>query len=259
MYRGISTPKSSNNISLRDKKILVVGASSDMAAELNRSLCEAGPVIGLHYNANPAALVKFTENGAIRKFRKDLKNAKACRELVDGFAKWAKGIDCLVQVSGGINRPIHWSGLTSKDWVRDLNINLIMPFFLSQRAVTYMKDKGGRIVLMSTASACHGGGATSLAYGVAKAGIECMVKGLARDCAKYNILVNAIAPGFILTKFHTDKMRRTKEQLDERVKMIPLKRAGTGREFADLVMFLLSDSSSYITGQTIALSGGDWL
>ena len=86
-----------------------------------------------------------------------------------------------------------------------------------------------------------------------------MVKGLARDCAKYNILVNAIAPGFILTKFHTEKMRRTKEQLENRVNMIPLKRPGSPAEVAKVIIFLLSDSSSYITGQTLTISGGDWL
>ena len=100
---------------------------------------------------------------------------------------------------------------------------------------------------------------TSLAYGAAKAGIECVVKGLARDCAKYNILVNAIAPGFFMTKFHTEKMKRTKEQLEERAKLIPLKRVGTPEEFSGTVLFLLSDSASYITGQIIAVSGGDWL
>ena len=113
--------------------------------------------------------------------------------------------------------------------------------------------------MMSTVSASHGGGATSLAYGVAKAGVECVVKGLARDCAKYNILVNAIAPGFFLTKFHTEKMKRDQEQLQERAKMIPLKRAGTTEELAGTVMYLLSEGASYITCQVIAVSGGDWL
>lgn len=122
-----------------------------------------------------------------------------------------------------------------------------------------MKNNGGRILLTSTASASHGGGSVSLAYGVAKAGIECMIKGMARDCAKHNILVNAIAPGFFLTKFHTEKIKRTQEQLQERINLIPLKRAGTTVEFAGTVMYLLSESASYITGQVIAISGGDWL
>ena len=82
---------------------------------------------------------------------------------------------------------------------------------------------------------------------------------MAKDCAKYNILVNAIAPGFIFTKFHTERMGKTKKQLEERVALVPLKRAGTIEEITGTVMFLLSKSASYITGQIIAVCGGDWL
>ena len=244
---------------LKDKKVLAIGASSDLAADLNNKLIEAGAIIGLHYNKNDRVLASYRDTKTIRKFQKDLNSSTACHEIVDEFVKWAGGIDCLIQLSGDIKNPVHWSELTKEEWGYDLDCNLAMPFFLTQRAASYMKKHGGRVILMSTASASHGGGATSLAYGIAKAGIECMVKGLARDCAKYNILVNAVAPGFINTKFHTEKMHRTKEQLEERVRLIPLKRAGTTKEFAETVMFLLSEGASYITGQTIAISGGDWL
>lgn len=172
---------------------------------------------------------------------------------------WSGGIDCLVQLSGNIKRSAHWEYLTEKDWVCDLSMNLIMPFFLAQRVIKYMKDTGGRIIFTSTASASHGGGTTSLAYGIAKAGVECMVKRLARDSAKYNILVNAIAPGFILTKFHTEKMKRSQKKLQERIKLIPLNREGTPEEVANTIMFLLSENASYITGQIIEVSGGEWL
>lgn len=244
---------------LKGKRILVIGASSDLAADLDRMLVESGAIIGLHYNKNHEALLSYKDSRVTRKLKKNLNNSKACYDIIDEFVKWARGIDCLVQLSGDIKKPVHWSGLMKKDWDYDMDNNLVIPFFLTQRAVYHMKKQGGRIILMSTASASHGGGATSLAYGIAKAGIECMVKGLARDCAKYNILINAVAPGFINTKFHTEKMHKTKEQLEERIRLIPLKRAGTTKEFAETVMFLLSEGASYITGQTIAISGGDWL
>jgi len=244
---------------IQGKRILIVGASSDLATDLNQTLCARGAKLGLHYNNNKKALSKYRESGLLRKFKKNLNSAISCRKLVDDFVGWAGGIDAIVQLSGNINRPIHWEKLTEKDWKFDLEMNLIMPFFLARWAADHMKSKGGRIVLISTASAAHGGGSTSLAYGAAKNGIECLAKALARDCAKYNILVNVVAPGFIQTKFHTKKMKKTKRQLEQRAKLVPLKRSGTKREFAGAVNFLLSDDSAFITGETITVSGGDWL
>ncbi len=244
---------------LGNKKILLVGASSDLAGSLNETLYKTDNIVGFHYNTNEKPLLKYDEGEKVKRFQKDINSSLACFQLVDDFVAWAGGIDCLIQMSGDIKKPADWEELTEKEWSYDLSVNLIMPFFLAQRAVSYMKESGGRILMMSTVSASHGGGATSLAYGVAKAGVECVVKGLARDCAKYNILVNAIAPGFFLTKFHTKKMKKGQEQLQERAKMIPLKRAGTTEELAGTVMYLLSEGASYITGQVIAVSGGDWL
>ena len=244
---------------LERKKILIVGASSDLAVSLNETLYNSGNTVGFHYNTNDKPLSKYDEGEKVKKFQKDINSSLVCFQLVDDFVKWAGGIDCLIQLSGGIKKPANWEELTEKEWSYDLSVNMTMPFFLAQRAILHMKNSGGRIVMTSTVSAAHGGGSTSLAYGVAKAGVECVIKGLARDCAKYNILVNAIAPGFFLTKFHTEKLERTQAQLRERVKLIPLKRAGTTDELAGTVMYLLSESASYITGQVLAISGGDWL
>lgn len=241
------------------KKILIVGASADLATSLNEILYKSSAALGFHYNKNKKALSKFKESKRIGKFKKNLNCSKACCELVDEFVSWSGGIDGLVQLSGDIAKPIHWESLTEEQWHYDLAMNLVMPFFLVQRAVHHMKKNGGRIVLMSTASVVHGGGANSLAYGVAKSGIECLVKGLARDCAKYNILVNAVAPGFIPTKFHTDKMKRDRKQLEGRIQLIPLQRPGTTTEVAGAIIFFLSKRASYITGQVLTVSGGDWL
>ena len=246
-------------MNLDNKKILLIGASSDLAFPLNKMLYATGATLGFHYNRNKTPLLQYAENERVKKIQKNLNSLKSCHKLIDDFVTWAGGIDCLIQLSGDIKRSVYWENLAEEEWSYDLSANLIMPFFLTQRSILHMKKRGGRIILMSTASASHGGGASSLAYGVAKAGVECFTKRLAKDCAKYNILVNAVAPGFILTKFHTEKMKRTKKQLHERVKLIPLKRAGTTEEIAGTIMFLLSESASFITGQVIHVSGGDWL
>ena len=136
---------------------------------------------------------------------------------------------------------------------------LVAAVFVCYLAIKHMKKGGGKIILISTASAKYGGGKTSLAYGVAKAGIECLTKGLAREGAPYDILVNCICPGFINTQFHTKRMKRTPEELERRAKLVPLKRAGEPIDIAGMILYLLSESGSYITGETISISGGDWL
>ena len=245
---------------LQVKKILIAGASSDLAADLIRRLSDDPALcLGLHYDTNGAALAGYRESAHLKRLQKHLATDRDCYGLVDAFVDFAHGIDCLIQLTGNVRRPVAWEELMHEEWEHDLAATLITPFFLAQRAISHMRRTGGRIILMSTASASHGGGSSSLAYGVAKAGIECLVKGLARDCAPDNILVNAVAPGFIETKFHTRKMKKTADELRQRVQLVPMKRAGTTAEFAGAILFLLSEGAAYITGQTLTIAGGDWL
>lgn len=248
-----------NSNFLNNKRILIVGASGDIGVTLLNMLIDQNAILGAHYYKNKKALLRYSKTKNFKIFQKNLSSEKSCFDLIEDFVSWAGGIDFLVQLSGDIHRPIIWEKLSYKDWKYDLDINLVMPFFLAQKAIQYMKANGGRIIFTSTASAAHGGGNMSMAYGTAKAGIECITKGLARECAKYNILVNAIAPGFIHTKFHSLRMKRTEKDIQERLLLTPLKRGGTTTEVAGTVMFLLSEFSSYMTGQIITLSGGDWL
>lgn len=245
-------------------RILVAGASSGIGRSLVRLLASGGTVIGAHYHRNRQALEEaLTDTRADRSrvtlFEADLSSQAACHKLVDDFVAGAGGIDALVQLTGNVADPRSWENLAEQAWLDDINVNLSGPFFLAQRAMAHMKQRGGRIVLTSTASARHGGGASSLAYGVAKAGVECLAKGLAREGAPFNILVNAIAPGLIDTQFHTKRMGRDTQALRERANKVPLKRAGKPEDVAAMIAYLLSPAGNYITGECICVSGGDWL
>jgi NAD(P)-dependent dehydrogenase (short-subunit alcohol dehydrogenase family) len=246
------------------KRILIAGASSDIGCSFLKLLPMSTSNIGAHYFQNKQALLdaqketKF-EMDQFQFLQTDLRHQKDCHSLVDQYVEWAGGIDAFVQLNGDIHTPCDWQELQEEDWWGDMNINLSAPFFLCQRVMKCMKKQGGRIILMSTASARHGGGPNSFGYGIAKAGIECLAKGLARIGAADNILVNAIAPGFIQTKFHTQRMKRSQTSLKKRAELVLLKRAGQPSDVASMIFYLLSTGGNYITGECFTISGGDWL
>ena len=251
-------------LQLRGQRVLVAGASGDIGRALLQQLAPHGVQLGAHYHENRSRLEALAGELAwpaerLQLLGGQLDGQASCHALVDAFVEWAGGIDALVQLTGTIANPCSWEQLTEAEWLQDLNVNLSGPFFLAQRAMPHMRENGGRVVLMSTASAGHGGGRNSLAYGVAKAGIECLTKGLARDGAAHNILVNAIAPGFIDTQFHTRRARRDAEAMRKRAELIPLRRAGSPDDVARLIVYLLSAGGDYITGERVSVSGGEWL
>ena len=247
-------------------RILILGGSSAIGASLvDRLRQNTTHLLGLHFFQNPSEIGEkhacfHDGQSKIKLFHGDLVTQRACHEVVDSFVGWAGGIDGLVQLVGGVSSLSHIEEVRQQDWDADIALNLSGPFFAAQRAMFYMgKNGGGRIVLTSTASARHGGGTDTLAYGVAKAGIECVTRGLARTGARKGVLVNAIAPGFIKTGFHERVLGRGTKELVRREEMIPLGRSGLPHEVAGTIDFLLSDASSFITGEIITVSGGDWL
>ena len=151
--------------------------------------------------------------------------------------------------------------MSGADWEREIDINLNHPLFLARAAMRLMKasGKGGHILLTGTESALHGGSPTSFPYAVAKRGTEAMVQGLAREGAPDGILVNGLRFGFIESGFHQRWHGRTDQQMKERAELVPLKRGGHPDEAAALMIYLLSGWASFITGQMIPLTGGDWL
>lgn len=241
-----------------DSRILVVGASGGLGTALTAMLCEGSDcVIGAHGNSAPVE----ASNARIHALSGKLDSEAACGRLVDSFADVADGIDALVMLAGGLTHAEHWNDLDEAAWRHDIDLNLNIPFFMARAAMRVMKaqGRGGRIILTGTESALHGGSAQSFPYAIAKRGTECMVEGLARDGAPHDILVNGVRLGYIASGFHQRWAGRDAHHMRKRADLVPLKRGGHPDEAAALMIYLLSGWASFITGQMIPLTGGDWL
>jgi 3-oxoacyl-[acyl-carrier protein] reductase len=139
------------------------------------------------------------------------------------------------------------------DWSDVIDTNLTGVFNTTRACIiTFLKQKSGNIVNISSVSGIRPQpGQTN--YAAAKAGVIGFTKSLAKEVAPYNIRVNSVAPGFIDTEMTKELSQQLREKF---VNMIPLRRFGTVEEVAKVVLFLLSDDSQYITGQTLQLDGG---
>jgi NAD(P)-dependent dehydrogenase (short-subunit alcohol dehydrogenase family) len=169
-------------------------------------------------------------------------------------------IDVLVN-NAGTNFFMPAIDMTEKGWDSVMNLNIKGLFFLSQAVARVMKDNGGgRIVNIASASGLKAQPATGH-YSIAKAGVIMATKVMAMEWADFNIRANCIAPGAIQTRLYDAIFTPFGEAEGEKAKAafsatIPLKRAGEPAEIADAALFLASQASSYMTGQTFAVDGG---
>lgn len=162
-------------------------------------------------------------------------------------------IDILIN-NAGISPKLPFYEITEEQFSQVLNINLKSNFMCSKEAFQYMKDNGwGRIVSLSSLAGLYGGINSAAHYSASKAGIIGLTKTLAKQVGKYNITVNCVAPGRIDTAM---TRMLSKEQLEEVLKRIPIRRLGTVEEVANVIVFLASEGGSYITGSCVEILGG---
>lgn len=176
----------------------------------------------------------------------DVKNM--VEKTIEKFGK----IDVLVN-NAGITKDMLIMRMKKEDFEDVININLIGTFNVTKNVIPYMmKQRSGKIINLSSVVGISGN-AGQTNYSASKAGIIGFTKSLAKELGSRNILVNAVAPGFI----ETDMTNILKDEVKEEIsKNIPLKRIGTVNDVANVIKFLASDDSSYITGQVINIDGG---
>lgn len=240
-----------------DKCALITGATRGIGKQIAITLAKQGYNIALNYRKENEELEntkKEIEKIGVQVLavKGDVANFEDCENFVKQVIERFGQIDVLVN-NAGITKDMLLMRMKKEDFEQVIDTNLVGTFNVTKNVVPYMmKARSGRIINISSVVGISGN-AGQTNYSASKAGIIGFTKSLAKEIASRNILVNAVAPGFIETNM-TDVLKDDVKQ--EIAKNIPLKRMGTAQDVANVVKFLASDDSSYITGQVINVDGG---
>ena len=243
-------------MNLENKKIIVTGATGGIGNSIVKRLSDTGAKIlatGTRIEKLEELKSKF-KNTDILKF--DISKGDEIEGFIENATKQlGGGLDCLIN-NAGITQDNLAIRMNIDEWKKVIDINLTSTFLLSKFAVKKMlKNKYGKIINI-TSVVGHTGNLGQANYTASKAGIVAMSKSLAIEYAKKNININCISPGFIKTEM-TDKIdEKFKETI---ISKIPSSRLGEPEDVANAVLFLASDQSNYINGETIHVNGGMYM
>ena len=241
---------------LNGKNFIVTGATGGIGNSIVKRLYDSGVNI-LASGTNTQKLEELKS-----KFKKlhtlkfDISQIDKVEDFVDNATNQLGGsLDCIIN-NAGITKDNLAIRMNLEEWTKVININLTSTFLMSKFSIKKMlKNKKGKVVNI-TSVVGHTGNLGQSNYSASKAGIIAMSKSLAIEYAKKNINVNCISPGFIKTAM-TDKIdEKFKETI---ISKIPSKRLGEPEDVANAVLFLSSNQSDYINGETIHVNGGMYM
>lgn len=244
-------------MNLEGKVAVVTGGATGIGSEIARKLASLGAAVVINYNSSSTKATELVNDLLSKGLKADCIQAN-----VSSFEESQKLIDFTVEKFGRIDILVNNAGVTAdnlimrmseSDFDKVISVNLKGSWNCCKHASKYMtKQREGKIINISSVVAIMGNAGQSN-YCASKAGIIGLTKSLARELAKRNICVNAIAPGFIKTKM-TDVLNDS--VVEQIASNIPLSRLGAPEDIANVVAFLSSNLSNYITGQVINVDGG---
>ncbi len=239
------------NIDLTDKIALVTGASRGIGQAIAQLLANAGAKVALVARTESAVHDAANKIGGLA-VAADVARSADVDAAVSKVEKELGPVDILVN-NAGLTRDGLLVRMSEDDWDTVLNVNLKGAFNMMKRVSrSMMKRRAGRVINVTSVVGITGN-AGQANYSSSKAGLIGFTKSMARELASRNVLVNAIAPGFI----DTDMIRALNDaQRTAILEQIPLGRLGAGDDIANTVLFLSSDLASYITGQVLVVDGG---
>lgn len=239
------------------KVAFITGGTRGIGKQIAITLAKDGYDIAINYRKENDDLENIKNeiektNAKFLAVKGDVTDIDSTQQMVNDIIKEYGKIDVLVN-NAGITKDTLLVRMKKEEFEDVIDVNLIGTFNITKNVIPYMiKQRKGRIINISSVVGISGN-AGQTNYSASKAGIIGFTKSLAKEVGSRNILVNAVAPGFIETQMTDILKDEVKEEIS---KKIPLKRMGTVEDVANVVKFLTSEDSSYITGQVIQVDGG---
>lgn len=247
------------------RSALITGASRGIGAATAIALAQAGVErFWLHYNSFPQGAEdtqhRLEALGAqVQTFAADLTSASGIQHAVREIeGRGAAHADILINNAGSLLARAKLTEFTPDLFDRVMNLNVKSAWFIAQAVARQMASRqSGVIVNVSSIAARNGGGPGATIYAAAKAAVSTCTKGMAKELAPQGIRVNAVSPGTVDNYFHEQFSNR--QILDNVVAQTPAGRLSTNEDVADTIVFLCSDASRYIHGQTLEINGGMYM
>ena len=243
-------------IDLKNKKIIVTGASGGIGNAIVKKLTECGANV-LATGTKVEKLEELKSKYAnIKILSFNISQSEKIEEFIENATNQLGGsLDCIIN-NAGLTQDNLAIRMSLDEWKKVVDINLTSTFLLSKFSIKKMlKNKSGKIINI-TSVVGHTGNLGQANYTASKAGIVAMSKSLAIEYAKKNINVNCISPGFIKTAMTDNLDEKFKEMI---ISKIPSAKLGEPADIANAVLFLASDQSNYINGETIHVNGGMYM
>ncbi len=248
---------------LEGQVALITGASSGIGRATAEAMARAGARVGVNYHKNQRGAEEAVEKirqagGEALAIRADVTSGAEVRAMFEAVRqRWGR-VDILVNNAGDLLRRSLLADMTEEYWDQIMALNLKSAFLCVKAVWEEMAArKSGCIVNVSSIAGRNGGGPGAAAYAAAKGGLITYTKGLAKELAPHGVRVNGIAPGVIATPYH--ERYSPPDLFAKYIQGIPLGRAGTADEIADVIVFLASPAARYITGETVEVNGGAWM
>jgi 3-oxoacyl-[acyl-carrier protein] reductase len=248
---------------LKGKTALITGASRGIGAATARAFASRGVRdFVLQYNQFEEGLKKVassleSQGSRVRAIQADLSSLNGIQSFLRELGA-KPSVDILINNAGSLVQRARLAEVTPELFDRIINLNVKSAWMAAQAVAPGMAERGSGIIInLSSIAARNGGGPGATIYAAAKAAVSTITKGLAKELAPKGIRVNAVSPGTVDNNFHVQFSNR--QMLDSVVAMTPAGKLGTDEEVADTIMFLCSDASRYIHGQTIEINGGMYM